>query len=76
MNKSTRKLLKQTNLIVGGLITLFVIVIAVFAPLLAPYHPIDDADLMVSEEPPSARFWFGTDIQGRDILDPHTVVQK
>ncbi len=68
MNKSTRKLLKQTNLIIGGLITLFVIVVAVFAPVLAPYHPVDDADLMVSEEPPSAQFWFGTDNQGRDIL--------
>ncbi len=68
MNTTTRKLLRQTNLIVGGLITLFVIFAAVFAAYLAPYHPIDDADLMVSEEPPSATFWFGTDNQGRDIL--------
>ena len=68
MNTTTRKLLRQTNLIVGGIITLFVIFIAVFAPFLAPYHPVDDADLMVSEEPPSATFWFGTDNQGRDIL--------
>lgn len=68
MNKTTRKLLKQTNLIVGGLITAVVIIAAVFAPLLAPFHPIYDADLMVSQEPPSLRFWFGTDIQGRDIL--------
>ena len=28
----------------------------------------DDADLMVSDEPPNATFWFGTDNQGRDIL--------
>ncbi len=68
MNKNTRKLLKQTNLIIGGAITLFVIILAIFAPVLAPFHPVDDADLMVSEEPPGARFWFGTDIQGRDIL--------
>jgi len=68
MNKATRKLLKQTNLIVGGLITLWVIIVAVFAPVLAPFHPVHDADLMVSEEPPGPRFWFGTDIQGRDIL--------
>ena len=45
-----------------------VIILAVFAPLLAPFHPVDDADLMVSEEPPSSTFWFGTDNQGRDVL--------
>ena len=48
--------------------TLFVIFVAVFESYLAPYHPVDDADLMVSEETPSATFWFGTDNQGRDIL--------
>ena len=68
MNTTTKKLLRQTNLIMGGIITLFVIFTAVFASFLAPYHPVDDADLMVSEEPPSAVFWFGTDNQGRDIL--------
>jgi len=68
MNKKLYKTLRQTNLMVGGIITLFVITIAVFAPVLAPYHPIDDADLMVSEEAPGTTYWFGTDIQGRDIL--------
>jgi len=68
MNTTTKKMLRQTNLIMGGIITLFVIFVAVFASFLAPYHPVDDADLMVSEEPPSATFWFGTDNQGRDIL--------
>ncbi|MGB5984282.1 MAG: ABC transporter permease [Desulfobacterales bacterium] len=68
MNKSTRKLLRQTNLIIGGLITLAVILVALLAPWIAPFHPVDDADLMVSEEAPSARFWFGTDNQGRDVL--------
>jgi peptide/nickel transport system permease protein len=68
MNATANKLLRQTNLVVGGLITLLVIFSAVFASLLAPYHPVDDADLMVSDEPPSAEFWFGTDNQGRDIL--------
>ena len=68
MKKSTRKLLRQTNLIIGGAITLFVIVLAIFAPWLAPYHPVDDADLMVSEEPPGPQFWFGTDNQGRCVM--------
>jgi peptide/nickel transport system permease protein len=41
---------------------------AVFAPWLSPYHPIDHADLMHSEEPPNLTYLFGTDQQGRDIL--------
>ncbi len=67
-NNKIFKIMAQTNFMAGGIITLFVIVVAVFAPVLAPYHPVDDADLMVSEEPPSADYWFGTDIQGRDIF--------
>lgn len=68
MKRSVNKVLRQTNLVVGGIITLFVILVAIFAPVLAPYHPVDDADLMVSEVPPGAPYYFGTDIQGRDIL--------
>ncbi len=47
---------------------MFFIVIAVFAPVFAPYDPVHDADLMVAEQPPDKTFWFGTDEQGRDIL--------
>jgi peptide/nickel transport system permease protein len=68
MNLWLKKLTFRTNLMTGGVLTLLVIFTAVFAPLLAPYDPIDFADLMVSEEPPSTQFWFGTDSQGRDIL--------
>jgi len=53
---------------VGGVITLLFVVMAIFAPWLAPFHPIDDADLMHSEEPPNRTYLFGTDQQGRDIL--------
>ncbi len=68
MNKNLRKIVRQTNLLIGGIITLSVILVAIFAPVLAPFHPVDDADLMVSEEPPGAPYYLGTDIQGRDIL--------
>jgi len=65
---AVRKLMARTNLVVGGMITLIIVVVAVFAPVLAPFHPVDDADLMVSDEPPNHTYWFGTDNQGRDIL--------
>jgi peptide/nickel transport system permease protein len=68
MNPGLRKLMQRTNRLVGGAVTLAVVLTAVFAPLLAPYHPIDDANLLYSDEPPSAKFWCGTDSQGRDIL--------
>lgn len=68
MTNNWKKILRNTSLIVGITIILAVIGMAIFAPYLAPYHPIDDADLMVMEEPPSLNFWFGTDSQGRDIL--------
>ena len=63
-----KKLRRRTNLVAGTLIVVFMVLLAVCAPLLAPYHPIDDADLMVSEEPPGVEHWFGTDSQGRDVL--------
>jgi len=55
------------NLIVGGALTVLVIVGGIFAPWLSPFDPVLDADLMNSEMPPDATFWFGTDAQGRDI---------
>ena len=55
------------NLILGGTLTLLVIVAGTFAPLLTHLDPVLDANLMNSQMPPSSEFWFGTDSQGRDI---------
>jgi peptide/nickel transport system permease protein len=68
MRPGLRRLVQRTNLMVGGTITLIVVLTAVFAAWLAPYHPIDSANLLYADEPPSAKFWFGTDSQGRDVL--------
>ncbi len=68
MNEFFKKARRQKNLMVGGIITLLFVFMAVFAPWLAPFHPIDHADLMHSEEPPSRTYLLGTDQQGRDIL--------
>ena len=43
--------------------------VAVFAPLLAPYDPIAQENvLQTSNQPPSAQHWLGTDRFGRDVL--------
>ncbi|MFH1136339.1 MAG: ABC transporter permease [Pseudomonadota bacterium] len=58
----------RNNLVIGGAVVLIVVFMAIFAPWLAPRHPVDDANLMYAEEPPSRTFPMGTDNQGRDIL--------
>jgi len=59
---------RRKNLVIGAVVTVVMIIIAIFAPLIAPYDPVYDADLMVAEEPPSSSYIFGTDDQGRDIF--------
>jgi len=50
-----------------GLVLLTVIVLAaLFAPLLAPYDPSAQSDLI--NQPPSGAHWLGTDDVGRDLL--------
>lgn len=68
MKATIAKILRRKNLVVGIVILTTVVFMAIFAPLIAPYDPIEDADLMVSEEPPSMEYLFGTDDQGRDLL--------
>jgi peptide/nickel transport system permease protein len=54
----------------GGAVAVLVIVVAVLAPLLAPFP--GDAGTATHPfavlRPPSARHWFGTDQVGRDVL--------
>lgn len=47
-------------------VTLFIL-LAVFAPLLAPYDPIE-VDRGARVQPPSWQHWFGTDQNGMDIF--------
>ncbi|MBV2142993.1 ABC transporter permease [Falsochrobactrum sp. TDYN1] len=56
------------NFVLGGVLCVIMLLGAVFAPFLAHYHPVMDADLMSAEMPPDAQFWFGTDAQGRDVF--------
>jgi peptide/nickel transport system permease protein len=60
---------KRHRLAVAGLAVISVfIVMAVFAPLLAPYHPIEDQDPYTKNAPPSPEHLLGTDEIGRDVF--------
>lgn len=53
--------------IVGVGIVGLIVLIAIFAPLVAPYDPYLH-DTIIRMQPPGAEHWFGTDQFGRDIL--------
>jgi peptide/nickel transport system permease protein len=58
-------------LLAGAVIILFFLVLAAFAPLIAPYGFNADSSHGVqfgTQQPPSAKHWFGTTIGGEDVL--------
>ncbi len=68
MLRSLKKLLKSNYLFTFGvIICLFWIIMAIFAPIIAPYDPIAQ-DMAVRLDPPSMAHIFGTDNFGRDIF--------
>lgn len=62
-----KRLTYNKGAVVGGILFLLVLLIAIFAPLIAPYHyaEIDVKNRLLT---PCAEHWFGTDQMGRDIL--------
>ncbi len=60
--------LKKNKMAIASFFLLVIIaLIAVFAPLIAPYDPYTQ-DLSRINEPPSSDHWFGTDDVGRDLF--------
>lgn len=58
---------RYARVIVGGSIIGVIVLIAIFAPLLAPYDPVV-LDMANAKMPPNPAHPFGTDIYGRDLL--------
>ncbi len=68
MLRSLKKLLKSNYLFTFGIIIcLFWILMAILAPVVAPYDPVAQ-DMVMRLKPPSSLHWFGTDNFGRDIF--------
>lgn len=62
-----RELLKNRQIAISVAILGFLVFIALFADILAPYD-YTEKNLQDRLQPPSAEHWFGTDQLGRDIL--------
>src|ERR1051325_4327452 len=53
--------------IAGVVIVTILVLVALFAPWIAPYD-VGTTDLSIRYLPPSVAHWFGTDSTGRDIF--------
>jgi peptide/nickel transport system permease protein len=62
-----RRMRRSPAAIIGGTIVLVMVLMAVFAPFLAPHDPLR-GNLSESFLPPSRDHWMGTNIQGQDVL--------
>jgi peptide/nickel transport system permease protein len=74
--RSLAGVLKSPKATIAAFVCILLILTAVFGPALAPQDPYDlsTLDIMDSKLPPGAEsisgatYWFGTDVQGRDML--------
>src|SRR5690349_21047585 len=57
---------RHPTAIIGGVVLLLMILIAIFAPWLGTVDPQAVSPLR-RLKPPSAQFWFGSDMLGRDV---------
>jgi peptide/nickel transport system permease protein len=61
-----RRTMAQPKAVIGLVIMAVFILMAIFAPLIAPYDPSEYVSL--PHQPPSAQFWLGTTGQGQDVF--------
>ena len=62
-----RRLLRRGGAAVGVVVIVSVVLVAIFAPVVAPYDPLATSWSAIRKAP-SAAHWFGTDEIGRDVL--------
>ena len=64
---AVRRLIQNRAAMIGGITILLLIILAVFAPWIAPYS-YSYQNLDIGASPPSAEHLLGTDVLGRDLL--------
>jgi peptide/nickel transport system permease protein len=65
--KFFRRFLKRKTVALGLIVIVVFVLLAVFAPWIAPYSP-SKLSIVNRLKPPSEIYWFGTDEFGRDIF--------
>lgn len=66
-NRMLAKFLANRSALAGVIIVALFVLLAVLAPLVAPFDP-NKTNFLALRKPPSAMYWLGTDEIGRDIL--------
>jgi peptide/nickel transport system permease protein len=64
---ATALMLRRPIGLIAAMVLLTLVLVAVFAPVLAPYDPLTQSVMSANLEP-SSEHWFGTDQFGRDVL--------
>jgi peptide/nickel transport system permease protein len=67
LQRTLRVMFDRPVVVAGAVIVVLVIILAIFAPLIAPYPP-NDQNLLATLQSPSREHWLGTDELGRDYL--------
>ena len=62
-----RRLLKNKMAVLGGIIVIVLLILAIFAPYIAPYH-YTDGSLKDNFAKPGTKYLLGADFMGRDLL--------
>jgi peptide/nickel transport system permease protein len=65
--RAWRRLMRRKGAVLGLIIIVLLVLIALFAPLIAQYDPAQQSWTAI-RKPPSAQHWFGTDESGRDLF--------
>lgn len=67
VQRNLRRLVHNPLSVAGLVVVVLLLLIAIFAPLIASHNPLIQ-DLNNTLQPPSAAHWFGTDEYGRDVF--------
>ncbi|MCO5214838.1 MAG: ABC transporter permease [Thermomicrobiales bacterium] len=65
--RAFRSFMRNKAAVVGAVMIVFLVIMAVFAPWIAPYDPLVQSTINKFQGPSSAH-WLGTDDYGRDVL--------
>jgi peptide/nickel transport system permease protein len=67
MEAGMKALLRNPTTLIGAVLCVLIVLGALFAPVLAPFDPVDQ-NIIDRLQPPGGDYLLGTDVYGRDVL--------